>query len=283
MQVCGDIPFRIDRWMICFTRGHQDEFDLIFTKGYHVHYDDYRDFAGKNIAHKVITQQDRLAEIDSVIQTLEPLENPAPSLFAISTPTPPAEQVHNVQVSDEDFRKLVTSPIDVAWPAVTDGMPKGGCAVFISADRTGTVREAFYAGCDNANLQEPLRLAALKWKLHPAEQNGVPAQVTALVGIPFEIHVDTSHNVVLSEADARKLATNTVEPTFPPGTKPGTVATVLIHIDDDGRFLEAVPGNEESTNLFLAAYNAVSKWKFTPYTEDGKSVDFRSTITFTAP
>jgi hypothetical protein len=43
---------------------------------------------------------------------------------------------------------------------------------------------------------------------------------------------------------------------------------------DDALFLEAVIANGESTSIFLAAYNAVRQWKFTPYVHDGKPVPF---------
>jgi hypothetical protein len=283
VQVCGDIPMRIDRWMVCFRSGHQDEFESIFTKGYGPQYQDYQNFIRKSVAHKVITQQDREHEIDSVITTLEPLDDPDESLFAVATPTPAAQQIRNVQVSDEQFRKLVAGSMEVAWPTVVGGMAKGGCAVFVSADRAGNVREGFYGGCDNAALEEPLRLAVLKWKLHQAAQNGVPVQVTALLGIPFDVHVEPAHDVILSEADARKLATNTVEPHFPAGTKSGTSVSVTVSIDDDGRYLGADNAGNAPTNLFLAASFAVTKWKFTPYVRDGKPVPFKTTITFTAP
>jgi hypothetical protein len=283
MRLCGDIPFRVDRWIICFQQDHKDELQSVFTKGYAIQYFEYHKFAHKSVAHKLITHEDREHSIASTISTLEPLENPDESLFAVTTLTPAAQQFRSLQVSEDAFRKLAIGSMDVAWPMVVGGSGKGGCAVFVSADRDGNVREGFYGGCDNAALEEPLRLAALKWKLHPAVQNGAPVQVTALLGIPYDIHVEPAHDVILSEADARKLASNTVEPVFPRGTKRGTVVSIQVSIDDDGRFLEASNPSGASTDLFLPAVAAVEKWKFTSYVQDGKPIPFKSTVTFTAP
>jgi hypothetical protein len=72
---------------------------------------------------------------------------------------------------------------------VVGGMESGGCGAFVSADRNGNVREEFPEGCDNNGLDEPLHEALLKWKLKRAVVNGVPVQVTALMGFPFKVQV----------------------------------------------------------------------------------------------
>jgi hypothetical protein len=283
MRLCGDIPFRVDRWIICFQEGHKDEIQSVFTKSYAIQYFEYHKFAHKTVAHKLITQEDREHSIASTIGTLEALENPDESLFAVTTPTPEAQQIRSLQISEDAFRKLVIGSMDVAWPTVVGGSGKGGCAVFVSADRDGNVREGFYGGCDNAALEEPLRLAALKWKLHKAVQNGAPVQVTALLGIPYDIHVEPAHDIILPEAEARKLASNAGEPAFPAGTKRGTTVSLEVSIDDDGRVLGTSNPTGAATDLFMAATVAIEKWKFTPYVQEGKPVPFKFTVTFTAP
>jgi hypothetical protein len=232
----------------------------------------------------LVTLQTRDQEIRSTITALEPLAQPDESLFAVVTPTAAADQIHMVQISEDSFNKLVIGGTKIDWPSVAGGPAKGGCGVFVSADRSGNIREAFEEGCDNAGLEEPVRQAALKWKLQKAEMNGARVQVQALLGIPFEVQVTAPPpDVVLPEAEARKLATNTVEPKFPRGTKSGTQVQITIKIDDDGRLLDWSEPQGTQLDLFRSAVEAVHEWKFGSYLKAGKPVPFKTSLTFTAP
>jgi hypothetical protein len=285
LEWCGDVHMRVDRWMVCFQKDHKDQLQSVFTKGFFVEFKDYQKFANKRVAHKIVTEQDREHEIDSVITVLNRLDSADDSLFAVAAPTPAPQQIRSVQVSEDDFRKLVIGSMDVAWPTnVVGGLAKGGCGVFVSVDREGTVRESRHEGCDNFALEEPLRLAALKWKLHPASINGAPVQVTALLGIPYDIHVEPAPEIItLSEADALKLASNKTQPEFPVDAKRGTIVSMEVTIDDDGRFVESTSPKGTPTYLSVPIALALEKWKFTPYLKDGKPVPFKFTVSFAVP
>jgi hypothetical protein len=173
---------------------------------------------------------------------------------------------------------------DIAWPTVIGGQDSGGCGAFISADRSGNVREEFPAGCDNTGLEQPLHDTLLKWKLKSAVSNGVPVQVTALLGFPFKVHVEPAPPIAqLSNEQARKLATNKVDPIFPSGAPHGTKVEVNISVDDDGMLLGPAPGTNEDSNLFCRASNAVTHWRFSPYVENSKAMPFKANIIFTVP
>ena len=55
----------------------------------------------------------------------------------------------------------------------------GGCALYVSADRSGHMRRVWPGGCDNNELLTPLQETVGKWRLKTATVNGVPVQVEA--------------------------------------------------------------------------------------------------------
>jgi hypothetical protein len=130
----------------------------------------------------------------------------------------------------------------------------------------------------------PLHEALLKWKLKQAVVDGIPVQVTALMGFPFKLHVEPAPAITqLSNEEARKLAANKVDPVFPSGAPHGTKVQVNISVDDDGTLLGSGPGANQDSKLFFPAYNAVAQWKFSPYVENGKAVPFKAAIIFIVP
>jgi len=106
-----------------------------------------------------------------------------------------------------------------------------------------------------------------------------------LISFAFETKVDQLKALPeLSDADARKLATNRIEPVFPPGSvEKGTEIVVRISVDETEKLTGAGNPNNLKTAVFLAAYNAVKRWKFQPYLEDGKPQYFHANVVFQAP
>ncbi|MGC1385450.1 MAG: hypothetical protein WA823_16855 [Candidatus Acidiferrales bacterium] len=284
VETCGDVTMRVDRWRVCFYP--KGMLHSVFMKGYDATFHDYAAFGSKLVARRIVTDEGGDGQIVAQITSLEPLPAPDPSMFAVATPTPLSDQLRIVHVSEDRFRSLVVGSTDIAWPdPVLGGMAKGGCGAFASADRDGNVREVFSEGCDNANLEEPLRQALLKWKLKHANANGAPVQVAALLGIPFSVNVQAPPPLsLLSDAEARKLATNIVEPSFPKGSAPsGTKVQIRVKVDDDTRLLDFQNTTQVSDKLFFSAVAAVRKWTFTPYMLDGKAVPFEADVVFVVP
>jgi len=288
--VCGDLHFRVDRIIVCFDGSGRLE--SVFSKGYFAEFREYQKFAGKQVARRVVTEPEYKSEIEAAITVLDPLSQSqedlkdaaGESLFEVKTPTAAAERIQIVRVDEDAMRSLVIGGTDIAWPNVVGGQDSGGCGAFILADRSGNVREEFPAGCDNPGLDQPLHEALLKWKLKQAVVDGIPVQVTALMGFPFKLHVEPAPGITqLSNEEARKLATNKVDPIFPSAAPHGTKVQVNISVDDDGTLLSSGPGAYQDSKLFFPAYNAVAQWKFSPYVENGKAVPFKAVIIFIVP
>jgi hypothetical protein len=187
-KTCRDVHFRVDRWVICFN---QDQtFESVFTKEYSAYFTDYQKFGKKLVARHISTNPGTDSDVIAQISVLEPLAQPDDSMFAVVTPTPPADRIRFLQISEDSMRKLVQGSTEIPWPAhVASGTTSGGCGAFVVADRAGNVREVYDGGCDNPFMAQPLREALLKWKLQKPVVGGAPVQVQSLMGFPYTVQV----------------------------------------------------------------------------------------------
>lgn len=281
---CGDMAERVDRWVICFEDNH-GLFESIFTKGYAAEYKDYKKFGDKWVARDVVDNPEAGTTVEARIRELTELAQADEQMFAINQPTPRERRITSVKVDEDTFNKLLLGSMDIDWPTVGEGLLKGGCGLYISADRSGRVREATPQGCDNAAMEEPLHNAAMKWQLKPATVDGARVQVEALLGIPFQTTLNSAKSLpTLSDAEARKLANNTVDPVFPPDAAPhGTEFTVQITVDETGTLTGIGGAKNGNGPIGSAIANAIKQWKFKPYLKDGEPQSFHASLLFRMP
>jgi hypothetical protein len=280
---CVYLPARVDRWGICFE--DKGLFQSIFTKGSGAEYKDYQKFGNKWVARSVLDYPQPGTTVEARIIELTPITNPDEQMFQVSQPTPPDQRVRSVQIDQDTFMKLVLGSSEIQWPSVGGGSLKGGCGVYVSADRSGNVREAIPEGCDNAGLEEPMHDAVMKWRLKPAAVGGVRVQVESLLGIPFETTLDSAKALPnLSDSEARKLAMDAKDPVFPPGAAPrGAEFTVKISVDETGKVTGLQNTQNLSTAVFAAIYSSIVQWHFSPYVKNGKPQYFHADLTFRVP
>jgi hypothetical protein len=278
---CADLHGKVDRWVICFEGSH-GLLASVFTKGYAAEFKDHKNFGNKRVARLIAIEPEPGTKIEAHITELTKLTQPDDQMFAVRDPTPRAERIKSLRVDEDTLRKLSLGSTEIDWPPVGGGTATGGCAVYVSADRAGNIREAWPEGCDNAGLQGPVREMGKKWRLKPAIAGGAPVQVEALLGFTFHTMVDNSNPLPeLSDTEARKLATGVVEPVFPLGSAPrGTEFVVRISVDQIGK----LTGIENTQNLegpiLGAAYSALTRWHFHPYVKDGKPQYFHANLVF---
>ena len=279
--ICGDFQARIDRWVICIDTSH-NLLSSVFTKGYGAEFKEYKRFAGRHVPRRIVTYPEPGTKIEARIAELVELSAPDEQLFVVEQPTPTGERIRSLKVDDETLRRLVIGSTEIDWPSVGTGLASGGCAVYISADRTGVIREVWPSGCDNAGLQDPLREAVKKWHLKPATSNGFPVQIEALLGFTFHTTMDGLKGLPeLSDAEARQLATQVVEAVFPHGTAPsGAEIPVQIAVDETGKLTGVNNTHNLEPRVFLAASAALRRWTFRPYLKDGKPQYFHANIVF---
>jgi len=278
---CADLRPRDDRWVICFEGTH-GLLQYVSTVGYSAEFKDYRDFGGRLVARRISRDPEPGTHLEARITELTELTQPDETMFVSPQSTPAGERIRSLRVDGEDLEKSVVGSTEIDWPAVGEGPTSGRCSVYVSADREGHIREAWPGGCQNAGLQDPLREAVMKWTLRPVISDGQPVQVESFLRFSFHTSVDSSKTPpLLSDTEARKLATGIVEPVFPPGSAPkGTEFVVQISVDETGKLTGVGNPSNLSTPIFLAIDAAVAKWHFKPYEKDGKPQYFHANLIF---
>jgi len=280
-QTCADLRSRPEGMLVCFEGGH-GLLASVISAGYSAQFWDFRDFGGKLVARRISDDPEPGTHLEARITELTELTLPDESLFELPQPTPAGARIRSLKVAGEDLKKSVVGSTDINWTAVGEGPTSGRCSVYVSADKDGHIREAWPAGCDNAGLQDPLREAVTKWTLRPMVSDGGRVQVESTIGFSFHTSIDNAKAPpLLSDAEARKLATRIVEPVFSPGSaSPGMEFVVQISVDETGKLTGVGNQSNLSTPIFMKIYAAVMKWQFRPYEKDGKPQYIHANLIF---
>ena len=141
---------------------------------------DYRKFHNKMVAYA--TKDD---PINIRIDTLKDLDSPDESLFAISQPTPPTQRVVTENLTETEARTFLVSKSEVQWPRVDKNPPEKSMTVNIVIGRDGRVKEArSYSPVEKA-IEDAALTAVRKWTFQPQNVDGVPAQISTSLSLPF--------------------------------------------------------------------------------------------------
>jgi hypothetical protein len=187
------VNVQLDRWGFCFDTHRNlltSAFSIITGRG--AEFKEYKDFGKKHVPRKIVMDPEPGTTIVLTITQLVELQQPDEQMFSIKQPTLVADRIARVRVDETTLRTLVLNNTEIDWPTVTNGLTKGGCAVYVSVDRAGHMREVWPGGCDNNELVVPLLDKVGKWRLKTATSNGVPVQVEARLTFPFTTTINSS-------------------------------------------------------------------------------------------
>jgi hypothetical protein len=99
--------------------------ESVGAPGHSVDFMDYRDFHGKRVARLLIYHVDPGDSYRAEVTALKDLKNPDPSLFSIAQPTLRNQQIRSVILPEAELRNLALEPLEIIWPQVLDGPPRG--------------------------------------------------------------------------------------------------------------------------------------------------------------
>jgi TonB family protein len=255
----------------------------VVTPGYSAEFKDYKPFLAKQVARRVVADPEPGTTLEATITELTELQNPDNKLFQIDQPTPREQLVASAAVSEETARSLSLKTADIQWPPVRDGKISGVLSIYVSVDREGVVREAWPLNSDNPQLDDAARQQVLAWRFKPATNHGTPTQLESILTFSFDTKI-ANPTPVLTDAEARKLATHMTEAHVTAGSAPsGSTFRVRISLDESGKLMGVSNPDNLKGPLFMAAYAAVREWQFRPYVQNGKPDRCSADIVFRVP
>ncbi|HET9166151.1 MAG TPA: hypothetical protein VFP11_09145 [Candidatus Angelobacter sp.] len=249
------------------------------TPGYKAQFDNYLPFKKKMVARTIKAEFAPDLVLTAKITQLAELSSPDEKLFAIDAPTPATDQMKTIQVTEDSARALAVNTPAIVWPTVREGKTDGVMSVYVSVDRTGHVREVWPLVSNSLELNQAAREQLLRWQYKPYN-NGGPSQMEAVLTFAFATRIENPIPV-LSDAEARKLATRVVEAMVAPGkAHSGTKFALRISVDETGKLQGVQNQNKVAPALYTAGAAALKQWRFRPYMNNGKPDKFYADITF---
>jgi len=270
----------------CFDGGL---IESVGAPGYHASYTNYKNFAGKRVAHTIREYIESGTEVEATIDELAELKSPDESQFTVQETIAP---LRTIQASEEMLRGLVVGPPDIAWPTVRSGSVTGTLSLYVCLDRYGHIREIYELNSSNPGLSDVARDQVMKWQFKTATNQGVPVQLESI--LTFAFHTSIADPIpLLQEEEGQKLVLHRVEPAWPAGFAPmGTPVIVTLRVREDGEcagvvFIQTDEETKASGVLkpgklygVVSQLNpALQQWRFHPYVRDGKPTEFQVKIT----
>jgi hypothetical protein len=278
----GTPPAEDSAFLVFCFEGSHGLLESAFTPGYGAEFKDYHDFKNKRVARRFVINPEPGTTIEASVTELTELTSPDESLFTVQQSTPPTERVGRISISEATARSLLAYTPDILWPSVRSGKTSGVLSMYISVDRNGRVREAWPLNADNAGLGDPAREQVMKWQFKPAKMHNVPVQTETVLTFAFNTKIGDPIPI-LSDGEARRLATNIVEPVFPPESAKGAEVKVQVGVNLDGTINGVGNPYNVPTPVVMAAYGAARQWHFRPYLRNGKPDVFGADIVFHVP
>ena len=159
----------------------------IFAKGFSADFTFYESFHDQQVARNIETFPPApRGDITTRITELGDLDSPDESMFEISRPTPPEEQLRMVQIPEAEYRKLAIDPPVLKWPPVKVRPTSGSLATYIVTDRTGSVREARFIISNNMSIADGAVELVKTLKFKPLVVDSVPVQVETTLTFNFD-------------------------------------------------------------------------------------------------
>lgn len=162
----------------------------IITMRFSAVFKEYQPFHGQIVARLIETFPiDPHGDLNTQVTELDDLKDPDESMFAISQPTPPEQQLRLVRVPEVEYRKLAIDPPVMKWPSLKVRPTSGSLATYIVTDRTGKVREARFIVSNNMSLRDGAVELVRQWRFKPLLIDGVPVEVETTMTFSYDTDI----------------------------------------------------------------------------------------------
>jgi hypothetical protein len=257
--------------------------------GYSVQYKDYKNFAGKRVAHRITEYIEPGTDVQATIVEVSELTSPDDGMFTGQEASAP---LRTIRADEPTLRGLAVNAPDIVWPTVRSGALRGTLSLYVCLDRGGHVREIYELNSSNPGLSDVARDQVTKWQFKAAPNQGTPVQVESILTFAFNTAI-ANPIPILDEEEGLKLLLHRVEPSWPAGFAPvGTPVIVTLGVRENGECYGVVFITSDDANKALVMkpeklsmienplQSALKQWRFQPYIRDGKATEFQVRVTF---
>jgi hypothetical protein len=255
--------------------------EIVGVAGYSITFSSYREFHDVRVARSITYTVGGGEGLRAEVTELGDYASTDDAAFRITEPTPLKDRISSATLAETHLRSLAAIAPEVIWPQVLDGSTTGTAQFYIGVAPNGDVREVLPIHTDNERSNDAARRQISKWKFKPLERNGTPVQIEG----PLTFTLNTrayGPKEPLTDAEVRELATNTVDPVFPANAPVGGSCSIRVAIDEEGSIVEMIAG-DGTRGLAGPCMNAIKKWHFQPYLENGNPRPYRAEIHFAVP
>jgi hypothetical protein len=271
----------------CFENGL---IESVGTPGYNARYSNYKNFAGKRVAHTIREYIEPGTEVEATVVELKELRSPDEPAFVIQGANAP---LTTLQISEGTLRSLLVGDPEIDWPTVRSGSEAGTLSLYVCLDRNGHVREIYELNSSNPGLSDAARDQVMKWQFKIATNHGVPAQVESILTFAFQSST-VDPIPILEGEEAQRLIAHRVEPIWPARFAPmGTPVIITLGVQENGECSGVVFIQTDEATLrhgvikpgqlfaIVSKINpALKQWRFHPYIRNGKATEYQVRITF---
>jgi hypothetical protein len=264
---------------VCFS-GSEPLLESVLTMNYGIHFADWKGFGKQKIARTYKTSVLDYKEIVGHLTTLEELRNAPDDLFAVTTPTPEAQQIRTEFVSTLKEESMVEKVPMIEWPTVREGKTEGYMIVYARTDRTGQVRETAKHNSDQPGLESFGMEQALRYKFKPLIVDGAPVQME----MPLVLHFVSKIGEPipeLNDSQTRKIITGCSLPheiNDPPSS--GRQIVIQFQVQDDGGLMTL--GASDRKIAVPVLYQQFRGCHFGIYKQNGFATAYHANLTVTA-
>jgi hypothetical protein len=262
-------------WMtwgeICFS-GDEPKLESVDTMSFNLEFSDWKPFGKKRIARTYSTDVLDYQQIVAHLSTLEDLTDPPADLFAITTPTPPEQQIKTAFVSTQKEESLLQNAPKIEWPTVHEGKTEGYMIVYARTDRNGQVRESAKHNSDNPGLESFGMEQAMRFKFNPLLVDGAPVQMEMPLVLHFTTKVADPLPFLTGEALLKQISgcDSKLVPNAPAGAK---ATPTSISVNEEGKLTgegygpQVDPGSPAV--LVKVSRGLIFDCHFAPFLRDG--------------
>lgn len=255
--------------------------ETVGAPGQFLTFSDYKPFEGKRVARLLTYKIDQGDSLQARVTDLEEMANIDERLFTIGDPTPKNKQIKVTTLTQAELAEHALQPMDIIWPQVLDGRTSGETSYFVSIDRAGQVRDVLPLDVAIERANDSAVRQIKRWKFKPLMADGVPVQMEGVLKFEFNTRAYGPPDL-LADTEARRLASNIVDPDLPATIPSGSTCAIRIAVDADGGLIEQIAG-DCAPAMYRLCSQALGKWHFSPIVQGGKSLPYRAEIMFRAP